>query len=299
MATRAAIPVEPYSVDFHIITVIYFIDPGLAASDVGRLWLCLEPLGRYRAQTHVFKKGDVKSSHKKSIRVGSPDYLDCILSAKANLISLASSSFRKDAHNAILDSDINFIYSADRKWDGRDAPTELCLSLSGQVVESIGVDVTLGIVRSLFEISDAYSPLCGLVDLAKPNDAGAGLVYGTTFPGNASVGRWLEQLNWLYSAWQIKDRLRGVYWGNYIGANVLKRLGGKEAFASRFVEGSRNFDGSPSALCWRFENGVFLTLCADPLDCRPDMPSGIHFAAESNLRWLVPELGMAGVLNPW
>ena len=79
----------------------------------------------------------------------------------------------------------------------------LCLSISAQVVADVGTEAILGLLRSLFEVCDSYSPICGLVDIAQPTDAAAGMVYGTTFPGNASRGtHWVEQINWSFSGAQ-------------------------------------------------------------------------------------------------
>jgi hypothetical protein len=148
-------------------------------------------------------------------------------------------------------------------------------------------------------IADTHAPFFGLVDVAIPTDAFAGSVYGSAWPGNAPLARWVEQENWLWSISQKRDRVRGVYWGNYFGPEILLRLGGKEAFVEKFTSVARSHDGTPDAQCWSFANGVFVSLCLNPQDCRPGLPLGIDFAAQRNLQWLVRELGPAGVLNPW
>jgi hypothetical protein len=212
---------------------------------------------------------------------------------------VGASSVRPDAKNAILDSDVNFTIGRGRVWYGQEMPPALNVSFSSQVLEQAGSDVVIGILRCLFEIADKYSPISGLVDLARPDDAFAGMVYDAAWPRTAPLNRWIEQIAWVFSGAKKGDRLRGLYWGNYLGPKVLKCLGGRERFFELCVEKARSYDGSPDAICWRFPHGLFVSLCLNPLDCRPGSPFGMDVAAEANLKWLLPELGRAGVLNNW
>ena len=56
-------------------------------------------------------------------------------------------------------------------------------------------------------------------------------------------------------------------------------------------------DGSPNADVWEFPNGVYFTLCADPLGCRPG--GVLDMDAVTNLKFLLTHFGEAGILNSW
>jgi hypothetical protein len=255
-------------------------------------------LGDRPVEMSVMCRGDTESADQRST-LGSPSFGDLLVARDGQVASAGADSVRRNAANAVLDSDVSFGFKRDGVWDGQAAPPMIRLSVSNQVAEQAGASVVTDLLRRVHEVVDGYSPICGLVDLARPADAYAGMVYGTAWPQNAPLARWVEQTRWLYSAAKKQDRLRGLYWGNYLGPKILKRLGGPDAFSSAFRQHARSHDGSGNAHQWHFPNGMFVSLCLDPLDCRPDRPAGLHPAAERNMKWLVRELGAKGVLDQW
>lgn len=289
-----------FTVDYHLACAIYFRDRTPSAADLARAWAALAPLSHRRASTSIRCRGDKKeATFKGSAPLGSPDFSAELMTRGPRITWAGASLVRRGARNAILDSDVNFEFSRNEIWDGKTAPPSLQLSVCGPVLEEKGSEVILRILRTWFELLDSYSPICGLVDLARTDDACVGTVYGTMWPLTAPLARWIEHINWHYSAANLHDRLRGVYWGNYFGPAILKRLGGKATFVDQFGQKARSFDGTPNALSWSWTNGVFVSLCLDPLECRPNRLAGIAVAAQANLKWLIPELGTKGVLNPW
>ncbi len=290
---------KEYRVDYHLICAIYFSDAGPPGGELARLWTGFQKLGSYPVEMSFISEGDTQGSPLPNSTLGSPLLSEMFVSKADTLISAGASSFRLDAHNAALDSDVNFIFQRNGRFNGQATPTRLELSVSDQAIQAVGSTVILALLKNLFDVADQYNPICGLVDLARPNDAFAGAVYGTCFPRNAPLARWVNHLNWVYSGPSKADKLRGVYWGNYLSAKHLDRLGGRERFSHLCTKNARNHDGSPNAHAWQLANGLFLTLCFDPVDCRPDSPIGLHPAAEANLKWLIRELGPSGVLNPW
>ena len=160
-----------------------------------------------------------------------------------------------------------------------------------------GPEIVLEKMREHFEVADRYAPPYGLIDISAPDDGYAGLVYGCTFFGNSPLHRYVEQANWVYAGSKHRDRVRGIYWGNYFGPAILKRLGGRERFLAGYRQqaGLHSGDGSRDGRIWEFTNGVFVSLCLDPLGWKPGPP--LH--AGSNLFWLVQELGSHGVLCAW
>jgi len=165
-------------------------------------------------------------------------------------------------------------------------------------MDRAGSGVVLELVPTFFSTSDLASPICGLVDLGRPWDTFAGGVFGMAWPGCAPLARYVERLNWALSGALKRDRLRGLYWGNYLGPRVLERLGGEESFHRLFTEEARKADGTPDAHYWRFDHGVFVSLCLDPIECRPNHPFG-HVLVMHQAHWLIKELAVRGVLNQW
>jgi hypothetical protein len=287
-----------YRVDYHLICVAYFSKDMPSGSDLAELWSSLSVLGNRRVKASYVLRGDTKISKLKALTLGSPVLGDFLIS-RGSEISIGASSVRRDAGNAILDSDLNFIFSTKGTWDGGPTPGHIELSISAQVLEQAGLRAVLQTVRSFFEITDRSSPIFGLADVARPDDAFAGTVYGTTWPLTAPLARWIEQIAWMTSGAKKGDCVRGIYWGNYLSSNILQRLGGQREFASLFAKNACSYNGAANAHSWQFSNGMFFSLCQDPLDCRPNMSAGMTVAAWMNLKWLVSELGTKGVLNSW
>jgi hypothetical protein len=288
-----------YRVAYHVICVIYFSEGVPSGREIAQLWAALAALGDLSAEISVFRRGDTEPLDLADSPLGSPEFSEVLIASGEDIQSAGASCFWPDAHNAISDSDVNFMFDSDAICDGVEAPPMLALSVSGQVIERIGRTDVIHILRRFCDVADAFSPICGLVDVARPKDACAGMVYGAEFMANAPLARWIEHLSWLHSGARKRDRLRGLYWGNYLGPSVLERLGGREQFVETFEKNARDYDGTPNAHCWQLPKGLFVSLSLDPLDCRPTAPSGIQPAAEANLRWLLRELGTRGVLNAW
>ncbi|HEV3256344.1 MAG TPA: hypothetical protein VG013_05635 [Gemmataceae bacterium] len=288
-----------YKVDYHLICVLYFSEQVPSGLDISLVWGALRVLGNRSVDLSFFLRGDTEISTVEKSTLGAPALNEVLVSKGDQLLSAAAASVRDDAANAILDSDVNFLFKRAGKWDGQTMPPILTLSVSADVIEQVGMETIIGVLKRVFNVADRSSPICGLVDMARPEDASAGMVYGSCWPRTAPLSRWIEHMGWLYSGANKGDRLRGLYWGNYVGPSILKRLGGQKGFVDLCAKRACNYDGTPNAHCWHLPNGVFVSLCMNPLDCRPGIPAGIHPAAEANLRWLVREMGTKGVLNHW
>jgi hypothetical protein len=186
-------------VDYHLICAIYFCDAGPSGADLARLWTGLEALGSYPVEISFVCEGDTEMSSLPDSTLGSPLLSEVFVSRADKIISAGASSVRPDAYNATLDSDLNFTFNRTGRFDGQATPDILKLSFSGQVIQAVGSTVLLALLRGLFEVVDQHSPICGLVDLARPCDAFAGMVYGTSWPRTAPLARWVDHLNWVYS----------------------------------------------------------------------------------------------------
>jgi hypothetical protein len=290
-----------YVVDYQLVAVVYFSGSGLSESELGTIWNALSVLGKLRMKVASVWRGDPLNRMPRSQKVvlGEPVFGDRVITNGDDLIGVFAESFKRpNARHPILDCDLSFGYNRDGIWHGEPVPPILSLSISGQLLEKAGSKSVLEILRTFFEVADEHSPLCGLVDLARPSDTWTGMAYGTMIHGRAPLARQIEQEGWLSSGIKKGDRLRGLYWGNYLGPGVLERLGGRKQFLESYEQTARFNDGLPAAQIWRMPNGVFLSLCLDPLDCSPVSSLGI-LAAQFNMQWLVRELATKGVLDHW
>jgi hypothetical protein len=276
--------------------VIYF-DEGNALSgpEFARVWAGLRCFGEEKVVGAFWQE----TGYPKEARfdLGSLEYVEPLLNGDDSIYGGGTARRRNLARGTIQDCDFYFTHNDPSRWDGIDVRPEFNLAISEQWLERIGVETALEKFKEHFEVADAHCPPYGLIDLASPEDAWAGMVYGSLWLQASPLHRWVEQGNWVYAASQKGDRARSIYWGNYFGPKILTRLGGREHFVKLFRERSRFADGSPSAHVWEFTNGVFVSLCLNPMGCKPGAP--LDHMAQHNLEWLQKELGGKGVLCGW
>jgi hypothetical protein len=287
-------------VGYQVIQVVYF-EPGRVPSgpEFAQIWSGMEVFGKHRASGTFWRSGDVAPIPKRRrMGLGSLEFLKPLLEqGTAPIYGGAAVVRRNAARDPSIGPDLDFVLNEASRWQGVETLPYLSLAISGDWFEKAGTDAVVEKLRGHLELVDRHSPCYGLIDLATPEDGWSGMVYGSAWIQNAPLHRWVEQGNWVRAASRKRDRARGIYWGNYFGPALLKRLGGREPFVWRFLEAVRLRNATPSALLWEFSNGVFVSLCLDPLDCKPGAP--LSFSAQQNLTWLQNELGARGALNAW
>lgn len=291
---------EPYRVDYHVIQVIYFDhDCPLTGPEFADVWSGMSIFGKHKAVGAFWRRKGYESTNRESGRfeLGSLEHVTPVLKGSEPVYGGGTSAQRNVARDTIRDCDFYFTHSGSSRWEGIDTRPEFNLAVSGQWFERLGSAVALGKIKEHFEVADRHCPPYGLIDLATGDDAFAGLLYSSLWILRAPMHRWLEQGNWVYAASKKGDRARGIYWGNYFGPKILDRLGGRDDFVRRYREQATLPDGSVGAHIWEFPNGVFVSLCLDPLGCKPGDP--MDFGAMFNLQWLHHELGRSGVLTAW
>lgn len=292
---------EPYRVEYHVIQVIYFDnDSVLTGPEFADVWSGMKIFGRKDKVVGSFwrRKGwEFTSCGEARFELGSLERVEPMLNGSEPVYGGGTSVKRNVARDTIRDCDFYFGHKDPSRWDGIDTRPEFNLAISGQWFERLGVELALGKFKEHFEIADTHCPPYGLIDIATGDDAFAGLLYGSLWIQRAPMHRWLEQGDWVFAASKKGDRARGVYWGNYFGPKILNRLGGRDDFVRRYREQATLRDGSVGAHIWEFPNGVFFSLCLDPLGCKPGEP--LDFSAMFNFRWLQHELGRNGVLTAW
>lgn len=292
-----------YRVDYHLVQNIYFEpDAGLSGPEFAQIWSATRAFGEHRATGGFWHAGGppVGGWGAHEFEIGSLELVEPLL-AKGPQPIYGGGKFARDdvARNGTLDADFYFAHGDGSRWEGFETLPDLLWTISGQWLEATGVDAVLTMLKENLAVADRHAPMYGLVDLARSEDCQAGMCYGDIWMMSLPLHRWVEQGNWVRAASKKGDRVRGIYWGNYFGPKLLIRLGGRDEFVARYREQATLKDGAVDAQIWEFTNGVFISLCADPLGCKPIWPACLDFSAKFNLRWLQHELGVRGALCGW
>jgi hypothetical protein len=291
---------HPYRVDYHVSCASYFSDGrSISGADFARLWAGTKIYGDYKVTGAFWQEGNVPKSDS-MIQLGDIERIQQLLELSDSPIfgGGAYVNSRQVARNVIVDQDFSYLHSQRSRSFGYQTDPYMLYCLSGQWFERVGANVVLKHYFEHFQVADALHAPYGLVDLSSAEDCYGGTIYAdSSWVGNIPLHRWVDQIRWLFSRSRQQDRARGVFWGNYFGTAILNRLGGREKFLLRFRQQAQYPDGRPNARVWEFVNGVFVSLCLDPLGCKPGQP--LDGSAGQNLHWLVLELGSHGVLNPW
>lgn len=176
-------------------------------------------------------------------------------------------------------------------------------SLPNQYVLDISVDVsyfvkqtrvdTMACIRALWSILDSCGGVVqGLTDILPADEACGGQYFracGT--PEGAGWHRTLEHGRWLWAGAERLTRVRGVYWGLYLGKPLVARMGSLDEFEASFSKaGTSSHVIHPQSVARHASGAVFVALSDDPLELRTTSfydPSNVYNAAtwlESFLR---------------
>jgi hypothetical protein len=288
-----------YRVHYHLIQVIYFDrDRVFSSEEYANIWQKLSMFGDHKASAAFWRQDSSGPGKPSWTKLGSLDLLLPLLQDPPKAIFGGCKVSQRDVlRDHLLDCDLHL--TLDNPWWEQRIRQDgyYNLAISEPWVEQSEPQEIIDLLRQTLETADRHCPYYGLVDLARPEDAHAGLVYSSSWELSMPISRWVENQSWLYNGCHKRDRARGIYWGNYFGQGILDRLGGREQFVAAYRAKSTMADGSIDAHIWEFPNGVFLSLCLDPLGCKPGLPMDI--LANSRLEWLHQRMGPSGALNMW
>jgi len=281
---------KPYRVDYHVVTNIYFENNvQLSGPDFAHLWSTMKMYGRQRATGGFWHPTKIKDGFKGRVSLGDLASVKPLLKQGGDTPILGGGTWQKTkTERAALDRDFYYAHANESRCFGYSTLPYLLYVISGQWFEKTGVDNVLKNIHEHFRIADKYKPRYGLVDVADSEECYAGMVYPSYFYLNCPFHRWVEHIKWLRSCTICSDRVRGLYWGNYLGTAILNRLGGRRQFLNRLNKHLEFPDGKVRAIVWEFDNGVFVSLNLDPLIMRPGrLIDGI---VSQNLQWLIRDL---------
>jgi hypothetical protein len=288
---------EGYRVEYQVFGVIHFEpDQMLSGLDLQRCWKETAIFGPRKGPGNFYRLDSIPDPRNpRTITLGASEVFEPLLAAGSHPILGGVSCTQK--HRRFEDLDFFFTHEDSTRSFGYDTLPLLMTGCSGQWFERAGSDAVVELFRKQLELADQYRPPYAFVDVAASEDCYSGFSYVSYFSLNNRLHRWSEHIKFLYACTKRRDQARGVYWGNYFGPAILERLGGRARFLARFREQAQDAFGRPNAWVWEFANGVFVSLCMDPLGCKPGQP--LDGSAGQNLHWLLLELGSHGVLNPW
>lgn len=157
-----------------------------------------------------------------------------------------------------------------------------------KVVRDLAMDLMAGCLR-------AGTCFYALIDVAAMRETGA---HGLYCPDDAaaveseSLVRLTERQVWSDLGMARRGRVRGVFWGNYLRAELVAELGGKDSFRERYLSVAKANLLLHSELVSEPEcGGLFVRISHDPRDC--DWLGNIGKATAA---WLHRELRQAKLL---
>ncbi len=137
-----------------------------------------------------------------------------------------------------------------------------------------------------------------LVDVATLRETGGHCLYirdGSPVYRGDSLARFVERTLWFDLREARRERVRGVFWGNYLNPSHLERLGGKKQFAERYIEYAKTQVLNTAELVTETEGGgLFVRISREPRhqDANVNAP---HLGV-MNAAWLHREFRRAGLL---
>jgi hypothetical protein len=286
-----------YNVEYQVFEVMYFDSSRLlSGTDFAEIWKSTNIFGTQQVFGNFYRLDKIPKANKPAkIQLGSASELEELLSS-SNMPIFGGVGCTQNT-GRLWDCDFSFVHGSAGRLFGYPTLPHLSMGCSGQWFETAGSDAVVRLLHEHLVIADKHSLPYALIDIAASEDCNSGYVYEAFSSSNNRLHRWAEQMKFAYACSKRLDQARGIYWGNYFGPAILQRLGGRERFLTRFRRQAQYQDGRPSARIWEFTNGVFVSLCIDPLGCKPNQP--LDSWAAQNLHWLIIELGSHGVLNPW
>jgi molybdenum-dependent DNA-binding transcriptional regulator ModE len=286
-----------YRVPFHAIQVVYFesdemLPRGSSYRTVWQHFSRLNSSSKISGNLWHHYPPLLKMERSRKMRLGDPSVFDGWLKQDDRPILGGGLCESPWAERPLCDADFHLsLTDASRCIFGKTLPAFHC-AVSSQWIERTGESEMLRLFLDNFEVFDASAPLYGLIDLSRPEESFAGMMYTSILQLLAPLNQWVEQANWVNSIEQGKHQARGIYWGNYFGRRLLERLGGAKRMTSGILSHLPRADGQPSAIVREYQNGVFLSLSPKMSDYFPGNP----LCNDSNLIWLHRTLCAAGAL---
>ena len=142
-------------------------------------------------------------------------------------------------------------------------------------------------------LGDMGKPCHGLIDVGVVEETGRGNLYQSIEPGYVSYERRVRRLVWLRLGKRRRHTLRGVFWGQFLSAPMVRRLGNRDRFVAEY--GELEDPGDRNLIDILANGSMFIRLSSSITTVRRPfaelMPSTLERAA-----WLHERFTAAGIL---
>lgn len=288
-------PATHYSVDKHVTMAIYYDnkDRGLRRAQLRQLWLTWTKISGKRAAS-AFWTNQTALMKPKMIALGDTSIIDALQIEENEIIEGGGTYTRtKVAHNSMMDCD--FYQSHDLGKDfGIDMARTFFWTLSKQWMHKLTKHDFVELINAQIDILDSSMPYCGLIDYSLTHETYAGFTYGTIFSFSSPLNQCIQRFRWLDAWSRGKKLLRGLYWGNYMSNTLMLKLGGRDAFLSRYHAYLKMISRKPPSHIWEYTNGIFIRLTPDINNVEPG--KRIDRVSSQNFQWLAHDFDQHGLL---
>jgi hypothetical protein len=263
-------------------TAFFDLASQLTFEDSLELWIDTGIFKEKRKAQVYFDYSTNKSLRKKTLnRLGDTTPLIPLKSSTGGQVvgggsiakKIAETSYDFDFYQAIDDPSFQ-IYC--------NVPSSFIMSISSSLLSRVETGEFLSFLERRYAIFDKIKCISGYVLFEYPD----------TFR-QTSISLWRRRKLWLTQKWMSRSSIFGLNWGNYLGPDLLKLLGGKDKFKEEYLAFciDDNFGEPPPV--FSYENGLFFTLSARPEICMPN--GNILDGVTSRIEWLCDRFQDAGI----
>ena len=257
--------------------------PGLRAESYQQLWKHLGVLGNRIGDVYTVETVTVTTPDQVQIQLGDVESFRVALPEENGFIE----------GGIAVDEDIVVCSHREAPWRNGHALGRSLLNFSHEAINSASWEVVLELLHHHVRLADDSGAFYGLIDFADERETIHGGTYGSVVHLDAPLRSIAEQSIWLQQGAK-QNRVRSVYWGNYLSNELLEEL--SDNFIEDYRKEAQTLNGDATGLIWEFPRGVFLSISLDPTVGSIFGEDMIHFDTLQNLNWLVEQFTEARLL---
>jgi len=161
---------------------------------------------------------------------------------------------------------------------GQPTLPRVCVVVSKTVMDSLGNGQFNIVLEKLLELIGRTRAVWGFVDLFPTQMSQNGRAFGTIGDSDTSLIMLARD-----AVWRARSRkgicLSGIHWGNFLGNELLAKVGGRATFLEMLTRELTLPNGKLVGIIRELESGVFFSLCHTPEEFTSD------FTVRDILKW--------------
>lgn len=267
----------------------------LLAKQIRTVWERLSILNQ-NVNAYVHQDLELKSIPTRPIRIrcGDLEEFDKLLTDRDGCF-FGGFECQSSSHSGITSAEFSFGSKTQSRWKGIDTLPNSTLFLSENITSQIGWQNLESVFWEHLQIADDSKSIQGCFDVGLTEHLLSGMVFESIVLQKMPFHRWVEQALWV-SQGMNPTRVRNLYWGNYFGSELRKKLdmACDGNFLAAYIKQARYVDGQQNGIAHALRNGVFVSVSLTPMECFPGLP--LDISAQNNIVWLSNTLRKAGVL---